>query len=88
MKFDDLTQIVGENLLAHRMRAILTILGITIGIAAVISVVAIGQGGRMAILSEIEKLGRAGKFEGVESLIASTGEAYEEVRQVLSGMRS
>lgn len=63
MKFDDLTQIVGENLLAHRMRAILTILGITIGIAAVISVVAIGQGGRMAILSEIEKLGSSRYFE-------------------------
>ncbi len=63
MKFDDLTQIVGENLLAHRMRAILTILGITIGIAAVISVVAIGQGGRVAILSQIEQMGSSRYFE-------------------------
>jgi len=63
VKFDDLTQIVGENLLAHRMRAILTILGITIGIAAVIAVVAIGQGGRVAILSQIEQLGSSRYFE-------------------------
>jgi len=41
MKLDDLTQIVGDNLFAHRLRALLTIVGITIGIAAVIAVVAI-----------------------------------------------
>ncbi len=57
MKLDDLTQIVGDNLFAHRLRALLTIVGITIGIAAVIAVVAIGQGGRAVILSEIETLG-------------------------------
>jgi putative ABC transport system permease protein len=62
MKLDDLGQVVSENLFAHRLRALLTILGITIGIAAVILVVAIGQGGQAAILSEIEKLGSSRSF--------------------------
>lgn len=63
MRFTDLTLVVGESLAAHRLRAVLTILGITIGIAAVIAVVAIGQGGKAAILSEIEKLGSSCYFE-------------------------
>ncbi len=62
MKLDDLAQIVGENLLVQRLRALLTILGITIGIAAVIAVVAIGQGGRVAILSDLETLGNSRSF--------------------------
>lgn len=48
----------------------------------------IGAARMSGICFEIEKLGRAGTFDGVESLIASTGEAYDELRQVLSGMRS
>jgi HPt (histidine-containing phosphotransfer) domain-containing protein len=40
------------------------------------------------ICFEIEKLGRAGSLEGVETLIASTGEAYAQVREVLTGMRA
>jgi putative ABC transport system permease protein len=73
VKFDDLIQLVGENLLAHRLRALLTILGITIGIAAVIAVVAIGQGGRVAIISEIETLGSSRYFEVMVD--AARGEA-------------
>jgi len=40
------------------------------------------------ICFELEKLGRSGTLQGAETLIASTGEAYSEVREVLSGMRS
>lgn len=46
MNFADLAQIVWENLRAHRMRAVLTTIGIAIGIAGVIAVVAVGQGGQ------------------------------------------
>ena len=42
---------------AHRMRTFLTMLGITIGIASVVSVVALGTGARQAILSNIASLG-------------------------------
>ncbi|WP_286073817.1 MacB family efflux pump subunit [Stenotrophomonas sp. 59] len=42
---------------AHRMRTFLTMLGIIIGIASVVSVVALGTGARQAILSNIASLG-------------------------------
>jgi len=41
----------------HRMRTFLTMLGIIIGIASVVSVVALGTGARQAILSNISSLG-------------------------------
>lgn len=46
-----------ESIWANRMRSFLTMLGIVIGVAAVIAVVAIGQGGQSVILGEIEGLG-------------------------------
>lgn len=68
MKPVDLVQLAGENLAAHRLRAVLTILGVAIGIAAVIAVVAIGQGGRAALLAEVEKFGNSRAFQiGVDT---------------------
>lgn len=46
-----------ENVRTNKLRSILTMLGIVIGIAAVISVVAIGQGGRALLTTEMEKFG-------------------------------
>lgn len=42
---------------AHRLRTFLTMLGIVIGIAAVVSVVALGEGSRQKILSDISQIG-------------------------------
>ena len=42
-----------SSVLAHKLRSILTMLGIIIGVAAVIIVVAIGQGGEQMIKSQI-----------------------------------
>lgn len=44
-------------MLAHRMRTFLTILGIIIGIAAVVSVVALGQGARAKVIDDINAMG-------------------------------
>ncbi|MGL5457088.1 MAG: ABC transporter permease [Citrobacter telavivensis] len=46
-----------RSLLGHRMRAFLSMLGIIIGIASVVSSMAVGEGARQAIMSEIGKLG-------------------------------
>jgi putative ABC transport system permease protein len=46
-----------EGLRTNKLRSTLTMLGIVIGIAAVIAVVAIGQGGRALLMTEIEKFG-------------------------------
>ncbi len=42
---------------AHKMRTLLTMLGIIIGIASVVSVVGLGQGSQQKILSDISSLG-------------------------------
>ncbi|OOH91303.1 macrolide ABC transporter permease/ATP-binding protein MacB [Pasteurellaceae bacterium 15-036681] len=44
-------------IMAHKLRALLTMLGIIIGIASVISVVALGKGSQEQILSNINNLG-------------------------------
>ncbi|HBC93286.1 MAG TPA: ABC transporter permease [Pelotomaculum sp.] len=46
-----------EGIMVSKLRSFLTTLGIMIGIAAVIAVVAIGQGGRAVLMSEMEKIG-------------------------------
>ncbi|TWT46282.1 Macrolide export ATP-binding/permease protein MacB [Phycisphaerae bacterium RAS1] len=46
-----------RNLWRHRLRSLLTTLGIVFGVASVLSMVAIGEGARQAILSQIEELG-------------------------------
>ncbi|MEL7567731.1 MAG: ABC transporter permease [Dehalobacterium sp.] len=46
-----------ESIRANKMRSFLTTLGIMIGIAAVILVMAIGQGGRAMLITEMEKFG-------------------------------
>src|SRR5258707_14110150 len=53
------------TLLRNKMRSILTVLGITIGIAAVICVLAIGKAGEARGGQKLYNLG--GKFLGVEA---------------------
>lgn len=46
-----------RSLLGHRIRAFLSMLGIIIGIASVVSSMAVGEGARQSILSQISQLG-------------------------------
>lgn len=46
-----------QAILAHKLRSILTMLGIIIGIASVVSVVALGRGSQEKILADISSLG-------------------------------
>ncbi len=63
----------------HKLRSLLTILGIVIGVAAVIALMSIGRGAEADILSRIEGLGSdlilispgAPTFEGVRSAAGS-----------------
>ena len=43
-------------LLVNKLRSLLTMLGITIGIAAVLAMVAIGDGAKEIILEDLEKI--------------------------------
>jgi putative ABC transport system permease protein len=46
-----------ENLNANKMRSMLTVLGIVIGVAAVIAMLSIGRGAQASITSQIESIG-------------------------------
>src|SRR3546814_20626484 len=46
-----------RSMRAHRLRTFLTMLGIIIGIASVVCVVALGEGSRQTVLASISRLG-------------------------------
>ncbi|MYF98076.1 FtsX-like permease family protein [Candidatus Poribacteria bacterium] len=47
---------------ANKMRTLLTMLGIIIGIASVLAVIAIGDGAKEVVLQDVQKLGGANQF--------------------------
>lgn len=57
MKIHDLFAEAMQALTAHRLRTALTMLGLVIGIASVIALVAIGQGTQLAISESIAEMG-------------------------------
>ncbi|MBX9723600.1 MAG: ABC transporter permease, partial [Candidatus Obscuribacterales bacterium] len=57
MSWLELVGIAWQGILDNRMRSILTVLGIIIGIAAVIILLAIGQGASLETQKQIQSLG-------------------------------
>lgn len=57
MKLINLLRIAWRAIIRNKMRSFLTMLGIIIGVAAVIAMVAIGQGSRQSIQSQITAMG-------------------------------
>ncbi|MFW5653304.1 MAG: ABC transporter permease, partial [Planctomycetota bacterium] len=60
-----------RNLARHKLRSLLTTLGIIFGVASVLSMVAIGEGARVAILDQISEL-------GIRNVIINTKKPPEE----------
>jgi len=57
MRSLSLIQVAAESILANRMRTLLTMLGIIIGVGAVIVMVAVGEGAQSKIRDQIQGLG-------------------------------
>ena len=57
MKIARSIKISRKQLLAHKLRTILALVGIIIGVSAVIIMVAIGNGAQNEVLSKIEAMG-------------------------------
>ena len=57
MNFKNAIRIAMRAVIANKMRSILTMLGVIIGVSAVIILVAIGQGSSQAVKSSIESMG-------------------------------
>lgn len=73
-----------ENLMAHRLRSLLTMLGMIFGVAAVVSMLSIGAGARQRVMALIEQM-------GVHNLIVEAKEtlepqAYLKVRRISPGL--
>ena len=60
-----------RNLARHKLRSLLTTLGIVFGVASVLSMVAMGEGARQAILDQISQL-------GVDNIIINAKKPPEE----------
>jgi putative ABC transport system permease protein len=54
---DDLIRLAGTSVIAHRMRSVLTALGIAVGIGAVVLLTAIGNGVHRYVISEFTQFG-------------------------------
>ena len=57
MNFTNLLKIAFKALVNNKMRAFLTMLGIIIGVASVITMLAIGQGSKRSIQKQISEMG-------------------------------
>jgi len=56
-RFGEAFKMAWIAMVSHRLRTLLTMLGIIIGITAVVSVVAIGQGARQKVINDISSMG-------------------------------
>ena len=64
MDFRSILQVAFRTLARNKMRSVLTMLGIIIGVGAVIAMVAIGEGAQQAIQTRIESMGSNLLFVG------------------------
>jgi putative ABC transport system permease protein len=61
---------------ANKMRSLLTMLGIIIGVAAVLAMIAIGDGAKMIVLADADKLGGVSQFTMYRSSHIRKGERW------------
>jgi putative ABC transport system permease protein len=73
-----------ENLMMHKLRSLLTMLGMIFGVAAVIAMLSIGAGARAQVMALIEQMGVRNVI--VEAREASAWEDMEKVRKVSMGL--
>jgi putative ABC transport system permease protein len=85
-----------ENLSANKLRSILTVLGIVIGVGAVIAMLSIGRGAQDSITSRIESMGTnliyitrgSTSSSGVQSATGSAGTLTLDDAEALTGLQN
>jgi len=73
-----------ENLLLHKLRSLLTMLGMIFGVAAVIAMLSIGAGARQQVMAMIEQMGVRNVI--VEAHESNSWEDYQQVRKTSLGL--
>jgi putative ABC transport system permease protein len=57
LKFGQAIKIAFKNIVTNKLRAFLTMLGIIIGVSAVIALVSLGQGASQSVSEDVSSLG-------------------------------
>ena len=73
-----------QNLLQHKMRSLLTMLGMIFGVAAVVSMMSIGAGARQQVMAFIEQLGVRNVM--VEARESVSWDDLQKVRKLSPGL--
>src|SRR5437660_8773184 len=73
-----------ENLLMHKLRSLLTMLGMIFGVAAVLSMLSIGAGAQQQVMAFIEDLGVRNLI--VEAREATDWQQFQKIRQQSPGL--
>jgi putative ABC transport system permease protein len=73
-----------QNLMSHKLRSLLTMLGMIFGVAAVVSMLSIGAGARQQVMAFIEQMGIRNLI--VEAREANNFDEYQKNRKVSPGL--
>jgi putative ABC transport system permease protein len=73
-----------DNLRAHKLRSLLTMLGMIFGVAAVVAMLSIGAGAQQEVMAFIEQLGVRNLI--VEAREAASWEQLQKVRKISPGL--
>jgi len=73
-----------QNLLVHRLRSLLTMLGMIFGVAAVVSMLSIGAGARQKVMAFIEQMGVRNLI--VEAKETTEWQAHQKIRRISPGL--
>src|SRR5499425_3607166 len=73
-----------QNLLLHKLRSLLTMLGMIFGVAAVVAMLSIGAGAQQEVMAFIEQLGVRNLI--VEAREAPDNQALQNVRKLSAGL--
>ena len=73
-----------QNLLLHKLRSLLTMLGMIFGVAAVVSMLSIGAGAQQQVMAFIEQLGVRNLI--VEAKEAVSWQELQKIRKISPGL--
>ncbi|HLW79664.1 MAG TPA: ABC transporter permease, partial [Terriglobia bacterium] len=73
-----------DNLLLHKLRSLLTMLGMIFGVAAVVSMLSIGAGAQQKVMAFIEQLGVRNLI--VEAKETTDEQAHQKIRRLSPGL--
>ncbi len=77
MFFESLKMAV-NSLRANKMRALLTMLGIIVGIASVIAIVSLGEGGKKEVLGQFDQIGASTVMIRVRTSLAQSADFFTQ----------